>query len=70
MTARFVEELGALTFAYLDLPGHEETLTVQLPGGSHVQSGAALRLTADPSAAYLFDAEGTAFPRLSARRTA
>ena len=62
-TARFVEELGALTFAYAELPGTGETITVQLPGTVHLAAGEQVRLGADPVAAYLFDASGRALAR-------
>ncbi|HEX8402697.1 MAG TPA: sn-glycerol-3-phosphate ABC transporter ATP-binding protein UgpC [Allosphingosinicella sp.] len=61
---RFVEDLGALTFAYLDMAVAEQALTVQLPGHQRLKAGETVRLTADPAAAYLFDAEGRAFARV------
>jgi multiple sugar transport system ATP-binding protein len=60
---RFVEDLGALTFAYLDMAAAEQALTVQLPGHQRLKAGETVRLTADSAAAYLFDPEGRAFPR-------
>ncbi|HWH18265.1 MAG TPA: ABC transporter ATP-binding protein [Allosphingosinicella sp.] len=62
---KFVEELGVLTFAYLDLPGHEEAITVQLPGSTRLKAGHSVRLSAAPGTAYLFDSGGRAFPRLT-----
>ncbi len=67
-TVRFVEELGVLTFAYVEVPGAASTLTVQLPGSVHLAMGDAVRFGADPHSAYLFDADGLAFPRLAAQR--
>ena len=58
---RFVEELGGVTFAYVD--AGDAGLTVQLPGGTHLAMGDKIRLQADAAAAYLFDAEGIAFAR-------
>ena len=63
VTVRFVEELGVLTFAYVQMAGFNETLTVQLPGRTHLEAGSRVRLSASPKAAYLFDGEGRAFPR-------
>ena len=64
VTVRFVEELGVLTFAYFEMAGVEGTLTVQLPGSTHLSAGRKIRLWAAAEAAYLFDAEGRAFPRI------
>jgi multiple sugar transport system ATP-binding protein len=63
VTVRFVEELGVLTFAYVEMTGVEGTLTVQLPGSTHLTAGSKIRLCAPAEAAYLFNAEGRAFPR-------
>ena len=59
----FVESLGGTTYAYADYPGAEETLTCELDGRSHPQPGHALTLTVPEDRAYLFDAQGLAFPR-------
>ena len=61
---KFVEELGVLTFAYVELPGVKDTITVQLPGSTRLASGHPIRLSVAPTSAYLFDAEGRAFTRL------
>ena len=63
VTVRFVEELGVLTFAYVDMPGMDGTLTTQLPGRTHLGAGGRIRLCARPEAAYLFDGDGRAFER-------
>ena len=63
VTVRFAEELGVLTFAYVEMAGMEGTLTVQLPGRTHLTVGSRIRLSAPPEAAYLFDTEGRAFER-------
>ena len=65
VTVRFVEELGVLTFVYVDTPGAEGRLTVQLPGRTHLSAGSGVRLCASPHAAYLFDSDGRAFRRVS-----
>jgi multiple sugar transport system ATP-binding protein len=68
VVVRFVEELGGVTFAYVD---HGETsLTVQLPGGTHLTMGDQIRLRAARESAYLFDADGVAFTRLAIDRPA
>ncbi len=61
---RFVEELGVLTYAYVEMPGMEEAMTVQLPGSMRLKTGDTARLSASPHAAYLFDGDGRAFTRL------
>jgi multiple sugar transport system ATP-binding protein len=63
---RFVEELGVLTFAYVEMAGVENSLTVQLPGRTHLEAGSNIRLCAPPEAAYLFDSAGNAFQRHAA----
>jgi multiple sugar transport system ATP-binding protein len=63
---RFVEDLGALTYGYFEVDGVEGTVTVQSPGHQRLRAGETVRLTADPASAYLFDADGRAFPRLPA----
>jgi len=67
VTVRFVEELGVLTFAYVQMAGFDETLTVQLPGRTHLETGSRVRISASPQAAYLFDGEGRAFVRKTER---
>jgi ABC-type sugar transport system ATPase subunit len=61
---RFVEDLGALSFAYFDVEGVDGTVTVQSSGHQRLPAGETVRLTAEPAAAYLFDGEGRAFVRL------
>ena len=65
VTVRFVEELGVLTFAYVETAGVEGTLTVQLPGRTHLTAGSRIRLCAPAQAAYLFDSDGRAYQRLA-----
>ena len=66
VSVRFVEELGVLTFAYVEMAGMEGTLTIQLPGSTRLRAGNKVRLCASPHAAYLFDADGRAFDRVGA----
>jgi multiple sugar transport system ATP-binding protein len=59
----FVEPLGGTTFAYCDYPGAEDTLTCELDGQVHPHPGETLALAVPSERAYLFDADGRAFPR-------
>jgi len=59
----FVESLGSLTQAYVEVPGLEEPLTCQLDGRIRPRRGDAVTLVLPSEAAYLFDADGLAFPR-------
>jgi multiple sugar transport system ATP-binding protein len=63
---RFVEDLGALTFAYFDVEGVDGTVTVQSLGHQRLRAPEPVRLTAEPTAAYLFDGEGRSFERVQA----
>ena len=62
-TVTFVESLGGTTYAYGDYPGAEDTLTCELDGRSHPHAGQLLSLAVPEDRAYLFDAQGLAFPR-------
>jgi len=63
--AAFVETLGAATYVYVSHAGSTETLTAQLPGDLRPAIGETLALRVPPDRAYLFDAQGTAFRRLT-----
>ena len=65
-TITFVESLGSSTQAYCTLPGVEEAITCTIQGQSRLRDGEPLRLGVRPEDAYLFDAQGLAFTRLSA----
>jgi multiple sugar transport system ATP-binding protein/alpha-glucoside transport system ATP-binding protein len=54
----YIEQLGEVQLAYLDIGGADQPLIAKLPGGLEIQRGAALRLTADPENVYLFDESG------------
>ncbi|MGI8840148.1 MAG: ABC transporter ATP-binding protein [Caulobacteraceae bacterium] len=60
---RFVEALGAGSFAYGRLAGSGEEITVQLAADTAVRPGQTLRLGVPPAAAHLFDGAGQAFRR-------
>ncbi len=59
---RFVESLGATSFAYGALHEADEEWTAQLPPNTLVQPGQTLRLGVPAGAALLFDASGQAYP--------
>ena len=65
LMVRFVESLGSVTMAYATLAGTETEVTVQMPGELRVNAGETIRPGVDPSACYLFDETGRAFPRVS-----
>jgi multiple sugar transport system ATP-binding protein len=63
---RFVESLGAESYAYGLLLGSEEELTVQLAADATVRPGQSLRLGVPAAAAHLFDPAGRAYGRARA----
>ena len=63
-TIRFVESLGATSFAYGSLDGSDEELTAQLAADAPIHSGQSLRLGVPADAAYLFDPAGQAYRRV------
>jgi multiple sugar transport system ATP-binding protein len=62
-SVRFVEALGATSYAYGTLAATDEEVTAQLSPETPVRAGEMLRLGVPPAAAHLFDAEGLAFRR-------
>jgi multiple sugar transport system ATP-binding protein len=62
-TVRFVESLGAVSYAYGVLNGGTEDLTAQFGPNAPVAAGQSLRIGVPPDAAFLFDAAGRAYPR-------
>ena len=62
----FVESLGSTTHAYAPLEGASEDLTITLDGRQRPVAGDELVVGVPESACYLFDAQGRAWPRLSA----
>jgi multiple sugar transport system ATP-binding protein len=62
-TVTFVEQLGSVTYAYVNHPGADDVLTGALPGDLRVASGQPLALHMPPDKAYLFDDQGLALPR-------
>ena len=62
----FVESLGGTTFAYFEVPGHDEVMTVELDGAVRLKGGQPLVLHVDAASCYLFDGDGRALRRLAA----
>ena len=65
-TVRFVESLGAVSYAYGALKDGGEEFTAQLAGDSPVAAGESLRLGFSMTTAHLFDAAGRAYRPTSA----
>ncbi len=61
-TLTFVETLGHATYAYLTYG--EIALTALFPGEARPTAGEVMTMKVPASQAHLFDADGTAFPRL------
>ncbi|MBJ7447911.1 MAG: sn-glycerol-3-phosphate ABC transporter ATP-binding protein UgpC [Brevundimonas sp.] len=61
-TLTFVETLGHATYAYLTYG--ETALTALLPGEARPTAGEVMTMKVPASQAHLFDADGSAFPRL------
>ena len=60
---QWVERLGDITYAYLDLQGGAP-LVVRAAGDSAVNQGDAVRVKFWPHCCHLFDSDGVALPRL------
>jgi len=60
----FVESLGSITYAYVSNAGAPDVLTVAIDGLTRIATGDALQLGVPPEWAYLFNAQGLAYPRL------
>ena len=66
-TVIIIERLGSDTFAFLDLPGVEDTVAVRLgEDANRVAVGDRVGLSFDPAKAHLFDAQGVTVPPLAA----
>ncbi|MCY7314763.1 MAG: sn-glycerol-3-phosphate ABC transporter ATP-binding protein UgpC [Rubrivivax sp.] len=61
----FVESLGSMTYAYCSHAGAADVITCAVEGGRRVDAGSALALSVPVDKAYLFDAQGLAFRRLT-----
>ena len=58
-TVKLVERLGGLTLLHVTIDG-EQDITVQIEGSDPTRANAPIRLSVDPSACHLFDAQGRA----------
>jgi multiple sugar transport system ATP-binding protein/alpha-glucoside transport system ATP-binding protein len=56
----YIEQLGEVQLAYIDIGHGAQPLVAKLPGGLAVERGTTLRLTANPESLYVFDEAGTA----------
>ncbi len=65
-TVTFVESLGSMTYAYCSNAGAEDVVTAAVEGDRRVDGGQPLPLGVPAEKAYLFTAQGRAFPRLVA----
>ncbi len=63
VTVRFVESLGAVSYAYGVLNGGTEELTAQFGPDTPIASSQSLRLGVPAGAAFLFDAAGRAYKK-------
>jgi multiple sugar transport system ATP-binding protein/alpha-glucoside transport system ATP-binding protein len=54
----YVEQLGEVQLAYVDIGRPDHPLIAKLPGNQAVTRGATLRLTTDPGSFYLFSQDG------------
>jgi multiple sugar transport system ATP-binding protein/alpha-glucoside transport system ATP-binding protein len=59
----YVEQLGEVQLAYIEIGREGEPLVVKMPGGAKVERGSVLRFAADPGNLHIFDAEGHSFAR-------
>jgi ABC-type sugar transport system ATPase subunit len=58
-----VERLGADTYAYARLAGHEANLTLRLPGETQLRAGMAVGVTPDWTRVHWFDTQGRTLAR-------
>ena len=59
----YIEQLGEVQLAYVEIGREGEPLVVKLPGNATVERGQTLRVGAEPGDLHIFDAEGRAFAR-------
>jgi multiple sugar transport system ATP-binding protein/alpha-glucoside transport system ATP-binding protein len=59
----FIEQLGEVQLAYVQIDSEDEPLVVKLPGSFDLKRGATIRLTATPGDLHIFDADGRSFER-------
>ena len=61
--ADYIEQLGEVQLAYVDIGREGEPVVAKLPGNAELARGSTIRLTADASDLHIFDAEGRSFAR-------
>ena len=59
----YVEQLGEVQLAYIDIGRKDEPLVVKTPGNVTIERGATLQLTAEPRNLHIFDPDGRAYGR-------
>ncbi|MBA3446511.1 MAG: ABC transporter ATP-binding protein [Pseudaminobacter sp.] len=59
----YVEQLGEVQMAYVEIGRANEPLVAKLPGNLEIKRGAILRLNADPGDLHIFDGSGASFAR-------
>ncbi|TKT82723.1 sn-glycerol-3-phosphate ABC transporter ATP-binding protein UgpC [Aquamicrobium sp. LC103] len=61
----YIEQLGEVQLAYVDIAREGEPLIVKLPGSREIARGAILKLTAEARNLHIFDADGKSFASLA-----
>lgn len=59
----YVEQLGEVQLAYVDIGGADEPLVVKMPGSVEIERGRRVKLTADAANLHIFDGDGRAYGR-------
>ena len=59
----YVEQLGEVQLAYIEIGRAGEPLTAKLPGNAEIERGSEIGLTASPGDLHLFDENGSTFLR-------
>jgi multiple sugar transport system ATP-binding protein/alpha-glucoside transport system ATP-binding protein len=59
----YIEQLGEVLLAYVDIGRADTPLVVKLPGFTEMKRNQVLRLDADPGTLHIFDADGRSFAR-------
>ncbi|MBD0413653.1 ABC transporter ATP-binding protein [Oryzicola mucosus] len=60
-TVDYIEQLGEVQLAYIDIGRQGEQLVAKMPGNAEVARGGILRLTASPGNLHLFDENGRTY---------
>lgn len=62
-TVDYVEQLGEVQLAYVDIGRADEPLVVKTPGSVEIERGRLVKLTADAANLHIFDGDGRAYGR-------